>query len=205
MPPGTEFWDERYGKEEFAYGTAPNDFLKEQMETLSLPPKAKVLMLAEGEGRNAVALAEKGHEVTGVDISAVGLKKAEKLAAQRNVQLETVEADLGQYDFGKEKWDFIVGIFCHMPPPVRARVLAEIPGALKPGGLVLFECYSPQQLEFKTGGPPSVEMMYSAELLSASPVGKELQVLRNEELVRDVVEGEFHTGKGAVVQFVAKK
>mmetsp|Transcript_36500 Transcript_36500/g.73218 ORF Transcript_36500/g.73218 Transcript_36500/m.73218 type:complete len:173 (-) Transcript_36500:189-707(-) len=109
--------------EEFVYGTAPNDFLKEQMDKLPLPTKGKCLMLAEGEGRNAVALAERGYTVTGVDISSVGLKKAEKLAALRNVHLETVVANLGDFDFGSEKWDLVVGIFCHLPPPIRSQVL----------------------------------------------------------------------------------
>lgn len=202
--PAVAFWEERYSQSEFAYGTEPNDFLKETVGSLQLNT-GKCLLLADGEGRNGVFMAEQGFdEVVSVDYSAAGLEKGQALAKTRNVSITTVQADLAEYDLGKEQWDCIVGIFCHLPPPIRTKVLAEIPASLKSGGHVIFECYTPDQLSYKTGGPPDAQMMFSKKML-ADALDSSLQIIRNEELVRDVVEGNYHTGKGAVVQFIGKK
>jgi len=199
-------WDERYSEDGFAYGTEPNDFLRETLPTLELPKGAapKCLLLAEGEGRNAVFMAKQGWEATGVDSSSVGLAKAQTLAQERGVKIETEVADLETYDLGASKWDCIVGIFCHMPPPVRARVLSSVPTALAPGGYFVLECYTPQQLEFKTGGPPVEALMYTSQILQDA-LGDSLEIVKNEEVVRDVIEGKYHTGKAATVQFVGRK
>lgn len=205
LPPAYRMWDERYSQEGFAYGTEPNDFLKATYPQLRLAPNSRILMLAEGEGRNGVFLAKHGHDVTCVDLSAVGLQKAQDLASQHGVSIQTVVADLGIYDFGIERWDCIVGIHCHLPPTVRERVLAAIPPSLKPGGTVLFETYTPAQLEYKTGGPPNADWMYSADIFAATFEGGPLHIERNEELIRTVMEGEYHSGQAAVVQFLGRK
>ncbi len=205
-PPGASFWEEKYSEEDvFMYGKDPNDFLKQTIPNLSLPSGAKCLLLADGEGRNGVFLAELGHEVTSVDFSQAGLHKAEMLAQKKGVSLTTVLADLGDYDFGTEQWDCIVGIFCHLPPAVRAKVLEAIPISLKPGGVFVLECYSQDQpTKYKTGGPASSERCYSSSILSEA-LEKKLTIEQNEELVRDVVEGVLHTGTAAVVQFIGRK
>jgi SAM-dependent methyltransferase len=200
-------WDERYGsleKDKFAYGTEPNDFLKDVLPSLELPQKSRCLMLADGEGRNGVYMASLGHHVVSTDSSAKGLEKAQHLAEMKKVPLETKVADLADYDMGTEEWDCIVGIYCHFPPSIRARVLESIPKALRPGGCFVLECYTPDQLEYKTGGPPVAEMMYTSAMLHEF-LASHLDIQRNEELVRNVVEGIYHTGKGAVVQFVGRK
>jgi hypothetical protein len=135
-----------------------------------------------------------------------GLKKTEALSKQnKGVPITTVLADWGEYDFGMEKWDCIVGIFCHLPPPVvRTRVLQSMPTPLKAGGTFVLECYTPDQVKYKTGGPPSAELMYSSKILSEAMDGK-LTIDRNQELVREVVEGTLHAGTAAVVQFVGRK
>ena len=205
-------WDERYSEEGFAFGTEPNTFLQETLSDSStlvnLPAGAKCLLLAEGEGRNAVYMAQKGYDVTGVDSSAVGLQKAQELAKSRHVQITTQVVDLADYDFGHAQWDAIIGIFCHVPPPIRTRMLQAIPHALKPDGYVLFECYTPRQLEFKTGGPPAAAPMYSAEIFQkalGTTDQTQMEILRNQELVRDVVEGKYHNGQAAVVQFIGRR
>ena len=200
-----KMWDERYSEEGFAYGTEPNQFLKDTLPSLNLPKGAKCLLLAEGEGRNAVYMAQHGLDVTGVDSSAVGLRKAQELASSRQVQIHTEVVDLADYDYGTTAWDCIVGIFCHVPPPIRARMLDSIPGALKPGGWVLFECYTPKQLEYKTGGPPVAPPMYTAEIFQQAFGDGKLEISRNEELEKEVMEGKYHNGKAAVVQFVGRK
>mmetsp|Transcript_5315 Transcript_5315/g.14940 ORF Transcript_5315/g.14940 Transcript_5315/m.14940 type:complete len:210 (+) Transcript_5315:130-759(+) len=206
-----KMWDERYGStDDFVYGTEPNSFLKEILPSLNLQPGAKCLLLAEGEGRNGVYLAEQGMKVTGVDISQEGLRKAQLLATQRNVKIETVLADLATYDFGNEKWDAIVSISNHLPPPIRERVLHAIGPSLKKGGFFLLEGYTPRQLEFKSGGPPSEALMYSEAILEKAFGGSDaaippMSILRNKELVHCVKEGAFHTGDAAVVQFIGRK
>lgn len=201
-----KMWDARYSEKGFAYGTEPNTFLKDTLPTLKdLPKGAKCLLLAEGEGRNAVHMAKLDFDVTGVDSSAVGLKKAQELAVSENTSITTEVVDLADYDYGKSAWDCIVGISCHVPPPIRARMLDAIPRALKPGGYALFECYTPRQLEFKTGGPPVADPMFSVEIFRQAFADGKLDIIRNEELERDVIEGKYHTGKAAVVQFIGRK
>lgn len=193
-------WDERYQSEDFVYGTEPNDFLRSQIDHL---PAGRILCLAEGEGRNAVFLAQRGFTVTAVDQSAVGLAKAERLAAQRGVRIETVVADLTDFHIDPEAWDGIVSIFAHTPPPVRRHIHREVVGGLKPGGVFVLEAYRPEQLRYNTGGPPVAEMMMDLSGLSAELAGLDFE--HAEETVREVQEGPLHHGQGAVVQIRARK
>lgn len=199
--PDVTMWDARYGGDDYVYGTRPNDFLAE--EAGRLPPGARVLCLAEGEGRNAVHLAGLGHRVTGVDASRVGLDKARRLAAGRGVEIEAVVSDLGEYAIAPAAWDAVVLIFCHLLPELRRKVHRDVAAGLRPGGLVLLEAYTPDQLRYRTGGPSMVEALQTAESLREDFAGLEFLVLR--ERVREVREGVFHTGEAAVVQLVARK
>jgi Tellurite resistance protein TehB. len=193
-------WNQRYAVDDYVYGKAPNDFLREQHGAI---PKGKVLCLAEGEGRNAVYLASLGYEVWAVDASSVGRDKALKLAKEMNVSLNYEVADLAEYDLGNNEWSGIVSIFCHLPPALRESLHRRVVAALKPGGVILLEGYRPDQLEFGTGGPPSKELMMSAQQLQSD--FSLLSVVHLQELERDVTEGICHTGEGAVVQMVASK
>jgi SAM-dependent methyltransferase len=193
-------WDERYAAEEYAYGKEPNEFLVSVTDQL---PKGKTLCLAEGEGRNAVYLASQGHQVTAVDASVEGMKKAARLAAERSVQIETVVSDLAHFDIQPDSWDVIVSIFAHMPPALRKPLHRKVVRGLRSGGVFVLEAYIPKQLEFKTGGPPHAEFMMSLALLEEELAG--LQFTHAMELERVVVEGLYHTGKGAVVQIVGVK
>lgn len=197
---GQPTWDERYDGADYVYGTEPNDFLVSQLGNL---PPGRVLCLAEGEGRNAVFLAEHGFAVTAVDQSVVGLAKAERLAAQRGVQIETIVADLADFSIAPRSWDGIVSIFAHTSPPVRRHVHSEVVRGLKQGGAFLLEAYRPEQLEYKTGGPPVVEMMMTLLMLQAELPGLDFEYA--EESIRDVHEGKLHVGQGAVVQLLARK
>lgn len=193
-------WDERYSSEQFAYGKEPNDFLREVVDRL---PVGRTLCLAEGEGRNAVFLATRGHDVTAVDMSLVGLGKANRLAEERDVTIETVHADLADFSIIPEDWDVIVSIFAHLPPALRRKVHQEVVAGLRPGGIFLLEAYTPEQLRYGTGGPPVEEMMMTLRNLEQELDG--LEWLHAKELVREVHEGEFHHGDGAVVQLIGRK
>lgn len=193
-------WDERYAEEEYAYGTEPNQFLAERFRAI---PMGRVLSLAEGEGRNAVFLARQGYAVTAVDSSAVGLKKAERLAREHGVEIELVQADLLDYDIGESRWDGIVSIFCPVPAGPRTVLHRRVVSGLKPGGVFLLEAYTPEQLRYGTGGGPSPETKTSRESLIEDLRG--LTFIHLAELEREVVEGIYHTGLGAVVQAIAVK
>ncbi|MFZ4793872.1 MAG: class I SAM-dependent methyltransferase [Blastocatellia bacterium] len=195
-------WDDRYGAGEYVYGTEPNDFLAEMAERI---PPGRVLCLAEGQGRNAVFLSGLGaglrYEVTGVDSSAVGLEMAQRLAADRGVRIETQVADLAQFDPGVGVWDGIVSIFCHLPAQLRSEVMRKVVRALRPGGVLILEAYTPDQLRFETGGPRSTDLLASLADLKSDLAG--LRFDHAVEIERDVVEGQLHKGRAAVVQIVA--
>ena len=197
------FWDSRYGEEGFAYGKSPNDFLLAQASQIT--PSASVLCLAEGEGRNAVFLAEQGHAVTGVDSCEVGLSKALALALERAVdsRFTTVTCDLAEYDLGVNKWDCVVSIFAHLPQPLRTKVHAAVVASLKSSGVLILEAYTPKQLEFKTGGPQTVDMAMTLDDLKVEFAGLDFVVA--EEKVREVHEGRYHNGTSAVVQIIGRK
>ncbi len=193
------FWDERYDSDDYFYGTAPNDFLAAQ--ATRLPAGARVLCLAEGEGRNAVYLAGLGHQVTAVDGSAVGLRKAARLAQLQGVPLATVVADLNDFAIEPGAWDAIVSIWCHLPPALRAKVHAGVETGLAPGGWLILEAYHPSQIGRGTGGPASPELMMTLAALRSEL--KELQWEVAQESEREVAEGAGHRGWSAVTQLAA--
>ena len=199
-PAGDDMWDRRYGTEEFVYGKEPNGFL---MQVSDVIPPGDILCLAEGEGRNAVFLARRGRQVVAVDRSAVGLAKAERLAAENGVRIETICADLAEFEPGEETWDAVVSIFCHVPAEVRRELHRKVVKGLRSGGMFILEAYTPAQLELKTGGPPVEVLLMTLAALREELAG--LQFLHARELERDIVEGTLHSGRGAVVQVVARK
>lgn len=193
-------WDERYNTEEYVYGTNPNEFLRANINSI---PKGKVLSLAEGEGRNAVFLAELGYEVTAVDSSMVGIEKGRQLAKSNGVKVEFIHADLASYELGQSQWDGVVSIFCPLPSSVRRALHRKVMCGLKPGGVLLLEAYTPEQIKYGTGGGNNAELMQTKDSLVRELTGLNFQHL--VELERDVIEGIFHTGIGSVVQAIARK
>lgn len=194
------FWDARFSESGYAYGELPNDVLRERAEGLK---PGRALCLAEGEGRNAVHLAQLGHAVLAQDISAVGLAKARQLAARRGVTIETLRCDLAAFDPEPESFDLVVAIWMHLPPPLRAQTHRRAVAALRPGGHLILEAYTPRQLRFGTGGPPTEALLIEPEVLRQELAGLELLVL--EERERWIEEGRYHRGQSAVVQALGRK
>jgi SAM-dependent methyltransferase len=193
-------WNQRYSAAEYVYGTEPNEFLREVSGRV---PRGNVLSLGEGEGRNAVFLAGLGCEVLAVDQSPVGLNKARRLAERRGVKITTVVADLAVYEIIPDSWDAIISIFCHLPSALRRAVCPKVVAGLKSGGVLVWEAYAPAQLQFKTGGPTDPDFLASLSTLKQELPGLDFKQAR--ELERSVVEGQFHTGRAAVVQILARK
>lgn len=192
-------WNERYASNEFAYGTEPNSFLVQNATLLTSP----VLSLAEGEGRNAVFLASLGLDVLGVDASDVGLAKAQKLAASRGLAIRTQVADLASYEPPEDHFGSVISISAHLPSQLRNSLYPLVELSLRPGGVILLEAYAKSQISRNTGGPKDPDMLMDlAELKQQFP---NCEPILAQEIEREVIEGEFHTGLACVVQFIARK
>jgi SAM-dependent methyltransferase len=194
------FWDERYATPTFIYGTKPNDFVAAMAARI---PAGPVLCLAEGEGRNAVFLAQRGHAVTAVDASATGLDKAQALAMARGVTIATKTVDLADYRIDPASWSGIIATWAHLPPALRRAVHAQVVSGLRTGGVFILEAYTPAQLGFGTGGPNDAALCMTLDALREELLG--LQFLVARECEREVLEGTHHTGRGAVVQVCAQR
>lgn len=189
-------WDDRFGTEEYVYGTEPNAWLAARAGRIR--PGGRVVSLAEGEGRNAVWLAGQGFAVEGVDGSSVGLSKARRLAARRGVTVVWTHADLADHVPEPGAFDGVVLIFVHLPPGLRERVHARAERALAPGGVLIVEAFAPGQLAYDSGGPRELDMLYTTDVLR-----QDFPAILWDELAERVVdldEGAAHRGKGAVVR-----
>jgi cyclopropane fatty-acyl-phospholipid synthase-like methyltransferase len=196
------FWDERYATDDYIFGTAPNVFLASQAGLIR--PGMQALAIADGEGRNGVWLAERGVQVHAVDVSPVALKKAHKLAAERSVSLNFEQLDVLAWAWPENAYDLIVAIFIQFaPPPERDRIIAGIRRALKPGGLLILQGYTPKQVEFATGGPGNAANMYTAALLREWFGDWDIRHLHEHESF--ISEGSHHHGMSALIDLVAQK
>lgn len=183
----TDFWNSRYAEPGYAYGTEPNAFLVSQKQLLK--PGMKALAVADGEGRNGVWLAQQGLEVLSVDASEVGLRKTQELAADRGVKIRTQQLELTTWEWPEQAYDVVAVIYIHFPPAVRATMHRAMFHALKPGGVLILEAFTPAQLQYKSGGPPVAEMLYTADMLRIDFAGGE--ILQLEELITDLAEGQY--------------
>ena len=195
-----EMWEQRYAAAGYVFGTEPNTYLRDNM---ALIPMGAVLCLAEGEGRNSVFLAETGREVHSADLSAAGVAKTLALAAERGVTVHAIQADLAVQDIGVGRWDAVVSVFAHMPRKVRTDLHRRVVTSLRPGGVLVLEAYTPDQIGRGTGGPAIPEMTMTLAGLAEELAG--LEFVHGQELLREVHEGPGHTGVGAVVQVIARK
>jgi SAM-dependent methyltransferase len=197
-----ERWETRYAPAEYAFGKAPNYFLAACRPLL--PPAGRALAVADGEGRNGVWLAEQGLDVVSLDFSPTGQRKARALAAERGVHVTFVQADVHSWDYPAAAFDVVVEIFTQFSPPAeRARKWAGMRRALKPGGLLILQGYTPKQLDYGTGGPKEIENLYSRALLEeAFGDFRDLAIVEEE---RELHEGSSHGGMSAVIGLTGRK
>jgi cyclopropane fatty-acyl-phospholipid synthase-like methyltransferase len=195
------FWDRKYADDDYFYGTEPNAWLVSQAGRLRTGMRA--LSVADGEGRNGVWLAKQGLDVTAVDASGNAVAKARALAAAGGVAVTHVQADLTSWAWPVAAFDVTVAIFAHFTPEHRPAIHRAMLGALVPGGLVLIEAYSPFQHLHRTGGPPDLDMLYSAWRLEQDFAGAE--IIELAEVTTELREGRGHHGTSAVVRLVARK
>ncbi len=197
-----ETWNARFDRDDYIFGTAPNVFLASLRERLA--PGQRVLCVADGEGRNSVWLAQQGLIVTAFDIAPRGVEKARELAQQAGVAVDFHVAAVEDWAWIPETYDAVAAIFVQFAPPaVRAQMFAGMLRTLKRGGWLLLQGYTPRQLEYRTGGPPCAENLYTPELLRQAFAAHEIVALREHDGV--LAEGTQHSGMSALVDCVVRK
>src|SRR5271170_3429728 len=197
-----ERWEARFGVPSYIFGKAPNAFLKAQAHRLRAGGKA--LSVADGEGRNGVWLAAQGLDVLAIDFSPTGLDKARALAAERGVELRTELADVTNWRWPASAFDVVAAIFTQFVSPAeRPAFFANLKRALKPGGLLLMQGYRPEQLVYKTGGPPDAERLYTRAMLEHA--FGDMAHLEIHEHDSAISEGTSHVGMSALIDLVATK
>jgi 2-polyprenyl-3-methyl-5-hydroxy-6-metoxy-1,4-benzoquinol methylase len=195
-------WDERFNRPDYLFGTEPNAWLATQRALFE--PGKRALAVADGEGRNSVWLARLGLQVDAFDLSEVGVSKARALAQQSGVDVNYHVADCDEWQWQAAAYDYVVAIFVQFADPAaRARLFANMVRALKPGGYLLLQGYTPKQLEYKTGGPGILEHLYTPELLRHELPGLRIVDLRDYE--EELTEGARHNGMSALIGLVAQK
>lgn len=195
-----QFWDERYAGEAYIYGEHPNAYFKQEIAERKA---GRLLLPGEGEGRNAVWAAHQGWQVDAVDQSVSGKEKALKLALRQGVQINYTVADLSEFRFEAEKYEFIALIFVHFPPAVRMHIHRQLVKALKPGGFLLMEAFHKTQLQFDSGGPKDAALLYDSAMLIKD--FEALTIVKLKEGTDFLHEGEWHKGKASVVRMLAQK
>lgn len=192
-----EFWDARYNAEDYVYGTEPNRYFQHVLD--QQPTAGRLLLLSEGEGRNAVYAASKGWKVTAVDFSEAGREKALALAAAQQVDLEYFVMDVRDFDIVvKGPWDMIGLIYAHFPSGYRLDIHQKCAEALRPGGVLVLECFRKEQVNRTSGGPKDPEMLYSKILLESDFHALERKEV--QEATIELTEGSGHVGAAEVLQ-----
>ena len=198
-------WNDRYSIEEYAYGKEPNNYLKEQLEKLSV---GTILFPAEGEGRNAVFAARLGWTVSAFDISVEGQNKALRLAEANKVTVDYRVGDLQSLDYANEQFDAIALIYAHFPAEIKSLYHKALDKYLRKGGVVIFEAFSKKHIDYvsrseKVGGPRDIASLFSIEEIKSDFANYNFKEL--EEIEVELGEGLYHNGQGSVVRFVAEK
>ncbi|MEH0155375.1 methyltransferase domain-containing protein [Limibacter armeniacum] len=196
-----EFWDERFASQEYAYGKQGSQFVKSQLEQLK---PGKLLLPAEGEGRNAVTSALQGWEVTAFDISEEGRRKAMLLADDAGVQIEYELKGFDTFEAEAESFDAVALVYAHTFPEVRNAYHRKLIGFLKPGGTLILEGFSKEQFGKPSGGPKVLEMLFDEEMLM-SDFGDLLTDIRIEKVSQLLDEGTYHQGEASLIRLVGKK
>lgn len=195
-----EFWNDRYSKDEFIYGTEPNAFFKEQLDKLE---GKHLLIPGEGEGRNAVYAARNGWKVDAFDLSENARKKALALADKFNVSINYRIADYQSVQIEPEQYDALALIYTHMDESIRREIHRKLIEGLKPGGRLILEAFSKKQLANDSGGPKNEAMLYSIEDLKIDFEALDMKIVNQSD--QEISEGDHHQGMANVIQIVAVK
>ena len=194
-----EFWNGKFSKADYFYGTKANEFLASNISLLK--NHKKLLCLGEGEGRNAIFFAKNGFEVSAIDASNLGLEKLQNRAIEEKLDIKTVCMDLNDWTV-LEKYDVIVASYLHMFKNEREELFKKIEDSLNSNGYFIGEFFSTKQLEFNSGGPKDLDLLYAIEdfqnyfNLCKKNITEEIVVLD---------EGIGHQGEACVIRVVIQK
>lgn len=200
---GHDFWDRRYSREEYVYGENPNQYLEEKLTGLA---PGRILLPAEGEGRNAVFAAKSGWKVSAFDPSGEGKRKADLLAEKNGVLIDYLVSDIAGAGYPKESFDALALIYAHLPAENRKVYHLKLAAYLKKGGVLLVEGFEKrhaanQKVNPGAGGPRDAGMLYDLEELKSDFPGFEFLEARESEI--QLNEGACHQGKANVVRIFA--
>ncbi|RXJ68005.1 tellurium resistance protein [Halarcobacter ebronensis] len=194
------FWNEKFSRQGYLYGKKPNAFI-ESCSHLFNREKA-FLCLGEGEGRNAIFFAKKGFDVMALDASDIALKKLQEFASFESVQVKTKCIDLNEWEPIK-KYGSIVASYLHMHKCDRDGLFSKIEDALEKSGYFIGEFFSTKQLNYSSGGPKDIDLLYTVEdFLNRFSNCKKHVV---EEILTHLDEGRGHQGKASVIRVVLQK
>ncbi|MFC2093633.1 class I SAM-dependent methyltransferase, partial [Bacteroidota bacterium] len=196
----SEFWDDRYRSDEYVYGLEPNEFFKETIDGLK---PGKILLPADGEGRNSVYAAIKGWKVDAFDFSRNAVKKALELAGNNKVKINCYIDELENLSSNKNSYDAIALIFVHLTPDLRKIVHKNIVNLLNPGGILILEAFEKEQINNDTGGPKNIDLLFSKEELEGDFQNLEIDFI--EQVEKNINEGKYHTGKSVVIRLFGHK
>ncbi len=193
------FWDNRYAENETVYGNEPNVFFREFIDK-TIP--GSLLLPCEGEGRNAIYAAAKGWRVDAFDFSQIAIQKALKRAESEKAFFLYEQNNLEDFE-PEKKYKLVASIYVHMEPSLRRKFHQKLIASMEDGGTIILEAFNKHQLQFQSGGPKDINMMYSIPDLLDDFAGLKISALG--ELLIDLEEGEFHQGKAAVIRMIAAK
>lgn len=198
----SNFWDERFVSEEYVYGKEPNFFFRHFINQKFQAP-GKLLLPAEGEGRNAVFAASHGYQVTAFDFSPGGRNKALLLAEEKKVTIDYQIANLQSFNYIPDTYDLAGLFYIHQIPEVRSIFHKAVIQTLVPGGMICLEAFHTDQIHLHSGGPKSIDMLMYLDQLSED--FKSMDIIHLAKTQRDLNEGPFHQGKASLVQLIAIK
>jgi 2-polyprenyl-3-methyl-5-hydroxy-6-metoxy-1,4-benzoquinol methylase len=194
-----EFWNGKFSKADYFYGTKANEFLSSNLQLLN--NHKKLLCLGEGEGRNAIFFARNGFEVSAIDASDVGLEKLDLKSKEENLEIKTFCMDLNHWD-DSLKYDVIVASYLHMYKNERESLFEKIENSLESNGYFIGEFFSTKQLTYNSGGPKDLDLLYTIEDFKNHFNSCEKNITQ-EIVILD--EGIGHQGEACVIRVVIKK
>jgi len=198
----SDFWNNKFKGDEYLYGTEPNPFFQHFLQKQT---PGKLLLPAEGEGRNALYAAKNGWDVTAFDNSSVARKKALTLIETNGLSItytrHGVEKINEQYQHST--FDIVALCYFHLPPNARTKYHQAFMQRLKAGGYLYIIGFSKEQLKYDSGGPPNVDFLFDESTLRYDFENYTIRKLTTFDTT--LSEGRGHKGKASLTEAIILK